>query len=113
MTEANKAHTRSLINDMQPDSMTNLWSGIRKGLGLFDPKEKSEAANSNIPALMVLTDGLPNHMSALPGPPFPLLPLTIVLGSRRAATSRRSAVCCRFGPSSTPSGLDTISCPGF
>lgn len=46
---------------MQPKDATNLWHGIRDGLKLFKDDEYNEKPK-RIPALMVLTDGCPNHM---------------------------------------------------
>lgn len=43
---------------MKPLTTTNLWAGIINGLELFDPLE---ADSNRVPALMVLTDGMPNH----------------------------------------------------
>lgn len=62
MTEENKKTTDSNIESMQPKDATNLWHGIRDGLKLFknDPDDYGKPAR--IPALMVLTDGCPNHM---------------------------------------------------
>ncbi|KAI0021743.1 hypothetical protein F4780DRAFT_736416 [Xylariomycetidae sp. FL0641] len=56
MTKSNKKDGMKRINDMEPDSCTNLWHGILKGLELFEGKQDS----GRVPALMVLTDGQPN-----------------------------------------------------
>ncbi|KAJ6789057.1 hypothetical protein PWT90_09988 [Aphanocladium album] len=58
MTEENKKTARENINSMVPKDATNLWQGILTGLKQF------EAVNSDgrVPAVMVLTDGMPNHM---------------------------------------------------
>lgn len=40
--------------------MTNLWGGIQTGLKLFE--DCAAGSKGGVPALMVLTDGLPNHM---------------------------------------------------
>lgn len=58
MTAANKKSARKKIGSMKTCGITNLWGGIREGLGLFD----SVPAVGNVPAVMVLTDGIPNHM---------------------------------------------------
>ena len=60
MTAQNKKDMDGIIDSMVPTSATNLWGGITAGLGLFekDDNEKSK----NVPAMMVLTDGQPNHM---------------------------------------------------
>ncbi|KAK1754229.1 u-box domain-containing protein [Echria macrotheca] len=57
MTPANKRRTRRKIENMRTKDITNLWGGIREGLTLFDGGDST----GNVPALMVLTDGLPNH----------------------------------------------------
>ncbi|KAK5662315.1 hypothetical protein OQA88_8221 [Cercophora sp. LCS_1] len=59
MTDANKKNTKKRIENMKTRDITNLWSGISEGLELFDEAGKS---NERVPALMVLTDGMPNHM---------------------------------------------------
>jgi Mg-chelatase subunit ChlD len=59
MTTANKKKTNANIERLQPGSITNLWQGILSGIGLF---EKDSRGNGRVPAIMVLTDGMPNHM---------------------------------------------------
>ncbi|KAI8628394.1 U-box domain-containing protein [Xylariaceae sp. FL1651] len=66
MTEAQKLEVNTKIDRMRTDSATNLWAGIIKGLGLFDPRY----ADGRVPALMILTDGQPNYM----GPPQGYVP---------------------------------------
>jgi Mg-chelatase subunit ChlD len=58
MTEANKKAAWSRIDGLRVDSMTNLWHGILEGIKLFNGNERSKS----VPAVMVLTDGMPNHM---------------------------------------------------
>jgi hypothetical protein len=58
MTAANKETARKRIKDLQPTDATNLWGGIRSGLDLF----KESRTSNNVAAIMVLTDGQPNHM---------------------------------------------------
>lgn len=63
MTEENKKITDRNIESMQPRDATNLWHGIRDGLKLFKNDANDEYGKpERIPALMVLTDGCPNHM---------------------------------------------------
>jgi Mg-chelatase subunit ChlD len=57
-TDANKEAAKKRIEDMRPESCTNLWHGLRDGIKLF----KNEANTGRVPAVMVLTDGVPNHM---------------------------------------------------
>ncbi|KAJ9142426.1 U-box domain-containing protein [Pleurostoma richardsiae] len=58
MTKAGRKDARSNIEGMQPMDSTNLWHGILEGLRLFN----GEINTGRLPALMVLTDGMPNHM---------------------------------------------------
>ncbi|KAH9885313.1 hint-domain-containing protein [Xylariomycetidae sp. FL2044] len=58
ITKENKEKLTASINEMQPLHMTALWRGIKTGLGLFEGNENS----GRVPALMVLTDGLPNYL---------------------------------------------------
>jgi uncharacterized protein YegL len=58
MTAENKTFALNNINALQPDSMTNLWHGILESIKVFADDERSNC----VPAIMVLTDGLPNHM---------------------------------------------------
>ncbi|KAI5860913.1 hint-domain-containing protein [Durotheca rogersii] len=63
MTEKNKALAESRIEALAPDMMTNLWHGIQSGLSLFPSQQSTE----RVPAVMILTDGQPNHIfGALP-----------------------------------------------
>lgn len=50
------------IDRLKPESRTNLWGGIKAGLGAFD---ESNAIPGNTRSLFVLTDGQPNHMVSL------------------------------------------------
>ncbi len=58
MTAGNKAKALEKIESMRPQDMTNLWHGIRDGLSLFT----EGGSTGRVPALLVLTDGMPNHM---------------------------------------------------
>ena len=72
MTEENKRITDKNIESMQPKDATNLWHGIRDGLKLFKDESKVDYEKpERIPALMVLTDGCPNHMYDLYHLPSP------------------------------------------
>ncbi|KAI1497945.1 hint-domain-containing protein [Biscogniauxia marginata] len=57
MTKQNKKLATDRIKQMEADGQTNLWHGIRRGLELF----KGNTDNGSVPAVMVLTDGQPNH----------------------------------------------------
>lgn len=58
MTDACKTKARDNIKSMQPQDATNLWHGIRDGIRVFNDAGRS----TRVPAMMVLTDGMPNHM---------------------------------------------------
>jgi Mg-chelatase subunit ChlD len=58
MTKKNKEGTWERVEKLQVESMTNLWHGILKGIKLFDDDERTNTAA----AVMILTDGMPNHM---------------------------------------------------
>lgn len=60
MTNANKERVRKNIKKMCPLDVTNLWQGLLEGIKLFKDLE-----SSNVPAVMILTDGMPNHMYVL------------------------------------------------
>ncbi|KAK4234893.1 hint-domain-containing protein [Achaetomium macrosporum] len=58
-----KAATLEKIKRMKPLDMTNLWHGICDGLDLFkESKDNQPGSSGRVPALLVLTDGIPNHM---------------------------------------------------
>jgi len=50
---------------MTPEDATNLWAGILSGIKLFE--DVDDDRTGNMPALMVLTDGMPNHMCPAQG----------------------------------------------
>lgn len=58
MTNANKDVARKNVTKMQPQDATNLWHGILEGLKVF----KGVGSSSKVPAVMILTDGMPNHL---------------------------------------------------
>jgi Mg-chelatase subunit ChlD len=62
MTPENKARALKKIEAMRPLDLTNLWHGIRGGLNLFNDKDGNPSSGGRVPALLVLTDGMPNHM---------------------------------------------------
>ncbi|KAK3303170.1 hint-domain-containing protein [Chaetomium strumarium] len=65
MTAESKAAAVEKIERMKPLDMTNLWHGIRDGLDLFresKSKDNPPGSGGRVPALLVLTDGIPNHM---------------------------------------------------
>ncbi|CAM1502407.1 Fc.00g043910.m01.CDS01 [Cosmosporella sp. VM-42] len=58
MTDHNKDLARKNVAGMQVKDATNLWHGILEGIKLF----KDVNTSGKVPAIMVLTDGMPNHM---------------------------------------------------
>jgi hypothetical protein len=58
MSDENKDWVKDKINSMQPDGVTNMWHGIKDGLKMLDDVWD----NMHVPTVMVLTDGMPNHM---------------------------------------------------
>jgi len=58
MTQLEKEETLKRIEELQPDSSTNLWSGIREGLDIFNTTDRV----GNVQGMFILTDGAPNHM---------------------------------------------------
>ncbi|KAI1440620.1 hint-domain-containing protein [Annulohypoxylon stygium] len=63
MTPINKELSESNIDAMAPDSLTNLWHGLQKGVSLFEGEEDT----GRVPAVMILTDGLPNYLCPAQG----------------------------------------------
>ncbi|KAI1431033.1 U-box domain-containing protein [Xylaria sp. CBS 124048] len=61
MTEEVKSEVNDKIDGLRAHGRTNLWGGIREGLGLFGRPGTTEDAGGSARALMVLTDGMPNH----------------------------------------------------
>jgi Mg-chelatase subunit ChlD len=62
MTDSNRDAAKAKVTSMRPYGATNLWQGIVTGLGLF---KEEQSDTRRFPALMVLTDGMPNYMSVL------------------------------------------------
>ena len=65
MTPTAKLATSKKIEAMKATSATNLWGGIQAGLRLFE--DGTRDGDGKMPALMVLTDGMPNHMCPAQG----------------------------------------------
>lgn len=63
MSDANKVTARERIEVMALDGCTNLWSGLKDGIKLFNDEDNT----GRVPAVTVLTDGQPNHMSPAQG----------------------------------------------
>ncbi|KAH8171155.1 hint-domain-containing protein [Sarocladium implicatum] len=61
MTPKNQKMAQEKVEGLHTEAATNLWGGIRCGLDLF------EKSSNNVPALLVLTDGVPNHMCPVQG----------------------------------------------
>ena len=58
MTKQNKRAVQKIIEDMTEEDQTNLWHGLIQGIQLFG----NEANTGRVPAIMLLTDGCPNHL---------------------------------------------------
>lgn len=71
MTDENKEAAKTKLEAMNLEGSTNLWHGLKNGIKLFE-QEKT----GRVPAVMVLTDGLPNHMC----PPQGYIPALKALG---------------------------------
>ncbi|KAK1996608.1 von Willebrand factor type A domain-containing protein [Colletotrichum falcatum] len=65
MGAKNKALADKNINGMRPIDATNLWHGLLEGIKLFN--SGGEMHMGRVPAMMVLTDGMPNHMCPIQG----------------------------------------------
>ncbi|KAL0933752.1 u-box domain-containing protein [Colletotrichum truncatum] len=65
MTGKNKRLAEKNIKSMRPIDSTNLWHGILEGIKVFN--EGGEVNTGRVPAIMVLTDGLPNYMCPIQG----------------------------------------------
>ncbi|KAK2017386.1 von Willebrand factor type A domain-containing protein [Colletotrichum eremochloae] len=65
MDAKNKALAEKNINGMRPIDATNLWHGLLEGIKLFNTG--GEVNMGRVPAMMVLTDGMPNHMCPIQG----------------------------------------------
>lgn len=72
MTTAHKETTEAKIEKMRAEACTNLWHGLKDGISLFE----NETNTGRVPAVMVLTDGVPNHMC----PPQGYVPALKALG---------------------------------
>lgn len=59
MTDSNKEQARERIKALRPLGSTNLWHGMLDAIKLFT---KEPSHSHRVPAMMVLTDGEPNHM---------------------------------------------------
>ncbi|KAH7157430.1 hint-domain-containing protein [Dactylonectria estremocensis] len=77
MTDANKEVARKNVTKMEPQDATNLWHGILEGLKLF----KNIGSSAKVPAVMILTDGMPNHMC----PPAGYVPKIRAMGQLPAS----------------------------
>lgn len=78
MTDGNKEEARKRVKALQPLGSTNLWHGMLDAIKLFAKEQDSR----RVPAIMVLTDGEPNHMCPSQGyipklKSMPPLPATI------------------------------------
>ncbi|CEI60402.1 hypothetical protein FVEN_g6545 [Fusarium venenatum] len=63
MNKDNKARALKNVKSMGPRDATNLWQGMLEAVKQF----KTDEASHNVPAIMILTDGMPNHMNPAAG----------------------------------------------
>ncbi|RGP63859.1 inter-alpha-trypsin inhibitor heavy chain h3 [Fusarium longipes] len=63
MTQENKLRAVENVKRMKPLDATNLWQGMLESIKQF----KTDESSSNVPAIMILTDGMPNHMNPAAG----------------------------------------------
>ncbi|KAM0327476.1 hypothetical protein ACHAQA_005764 [Verticillium albo-atrum] len=56
MDAKSKVKTKAKIEELRPLHGTNMWHGITEGIKLFD----RHSSSGRVPAMMVLTDGMPN-----------------------------------------------------
>ncbi|ROW03091.1 hypothetical protein VMCG_05776 [Cytospora schulzeri] len=73
MTDENKETAKTKLEAMNLEGCTNLWHGLKDGIKLF----KNEETTGRVPAVMVLTDGVPNHMC----PPQGYVPALKAMGN--------------------------------
>lgn len=73
ITAANKEKAEATIEKMRVEACTNLWHGLKDGIKLF----KNGSDTGRVPAVMVLTDGVPNYMY----PPQGYVPALKALGN--------------------------------
>lgn len=57
-TDENKNQAMINIENLQTEGSTNLWHAIKAGIKVFRDADQV----GNVPAIMILTDGKPNHM---------------------------------------------------
>lgn len=79
MTEEGKAETRSKLEALTVHDSTNLWAGLREGLGVFT----NTPAIGNAQGMYVLTDGAPNHLNPAQGFRKKLTPILKELESEK------------------------------
>ncbi|CAF3487630.1 unnamed protein product [Fusarium graminearum] len=63
MNQDNKTRAIKNVKSMEPRDATNLWQGMLEAIKQFNTDESSP----NVPAIMILTDGMPNHMNPAVG----------------------------------------------
>ena len=79
MNKEGKERMETKIESLTVHSSTNLWSGIKTGLSVF---EKASLTN-NVQGMFVLTDGMPNHMCPPQGYVAKLKPMLANMASSK------------------------------
>ncbi|KAF4993593.1 hypothetical protein FGRMN_6311 [Fusarium graminum] len=63
MNAVNKDRAMRNVASMSHHNATNLWQGMLEGIKVFN----DGGSSTNVPAIMILTDGMPNHMNPAVG----------------------------------------------
>lgn len=91
MTQLEKSKTWQRVEDLTVEGSTNLWSGIREGLNVFENHDRF----GSVQQMFVLTDGVPNHMCPSQGYVRKLHPMMQKM--RRDVGDAPSISCFGFG----------------
>ncbi|RMZ82662.1 hypothetical protein DV738_g1611, partial [Chaetothyriales sp. CBS 135597] len=93
MTDDYKKATNGRIEGLQPQGCTNLWSGIRTGLQLFETTEFT----NNVQGLYILTDGMPNFMCPKQGYVNKMRPMLADMARAKASAGATMPTIHTFG----------------
>ena len=80
MNKKGKKDTLAKIEGLVHEGSTNLWSGIKTGLSVFE----NASINNNVQGMFVLTDGMPNHMCPPQGYVTKLKPMLASMAASRS-----------------------------
>ena len=79
MNKKGKNDISAKIESLVHEGSTNLWSGIKTGLSVFE----NASINNNVQGMFVLTDGMPNHMCPPQGYVTKLKPMLASMAASR------------------------------